>query len=191
MALTKNQTRYLQRYVTAEKIMKDFLPEFQVNFARYPTKCLLGDCPTIADMKQIWGGRFAEIWLANQVRDLAEYAGTDKKLDTLQLEEVARMAAQEFYYFKLSEFMLFFAHFKAGRYGKFYGNVDPLVIAEALQKFKQWRNGTLDYLHECQQREEINKRPTNDPEKLTYTEWKELKWLFNMGYERGADGRIQ
>lgn len=171
--------------------MSVFLPEHQVNFARHPTKCLTGDCPTIADVRNIWGSRYAEIWLANQIHNLSEYAGTNQKLDTLQTEEVARMVAQEFYYFKLSEFMLFFAHFKVGRYGKFYGNVDPLVIVEALQKFKIWRNSTLDYLQEAKQQEEINKRPIHNPECLTYTEWQELKWLFNMGYERDKDGKIK
>ena len=39
----------------------------------------------------------------------------------IQTEEAARMIISEFYYFKLSEFMLFFAYFKGGRYGRFYG----------------------------------------------------------------------
>lgn len=161
--------------------MSVFLPEHQVNFARHPTKCLTGDCPTIADVRNIWGSRYAEIWLANQIHNLSEYAGTNQKLDTLQTEEVARMVAQEFYYFKLSEFMLFFAHFKVGRYGKFYGNVDPLVIVEALQKFKKWRNSTLDYIQECNKCKELEQRPARDPECITHEEWLQYKPYYEKG----------
>ena len=87
--------------------------------------------------------------------------------------------------------MLFFAHFKAGRYVKFYGSVDPLVITDALQKFKIWRSNALDRVHEVEERERRNAKPTNDSDCCTWAEWQELRWLFNMGYERGKDGKIK
>lgn len=190
-ALTKTQATYLLRYATAENVIASFSPDKQVNFARYPQKCLVGNCPTLVDVRCIWGGRFAELWLECQLKDLSEYAGAKEKPDTLQIEETARVIAGEFYYLKLSEFMLFFAHFKAGRYGKFYGSVDPLVITEALQKFKLWRFDALNRVNEEEEREKRNAKPANDPDCCTWAEWQELRWLFNMGYERGKDGKIK
>lgn len=185
------QAKYLLRYANSENVIASFSPDKQVYFARYPKKCLVGNGPTLVDVRCIWGERFAESLLECQLKDLSEYAGAKEKPDTLQIEETARVIAGEFYYLKLSEFMLFFAHFKAGRYGKFYGSVDPLVITEALQKFKAWRFDALNRIQQAEEQEKRNNRPFNDPERITYTEWQELRWLFNMGYERGKDGKIK
>ena len=163
-----------------------------MNFARYTQRCLVGDCPTIADVRQIWGEIPASIWLGNQINDLSEYTGVKNELLQDQKEETARVIMSEFYYLKLSEFMLFFFQFKAGRYGKFYGAVDPLVITEAMQKFKKWRCDMLQQIERQDAMMKNNEKPLNDPNSLTYKEWQELKWLFNMGYERDSvTGKIK
>lgn len=164
--------------------MKLFIPEEQGKFARNAQKCLMGNCPTIADVRSIWGEKWALAWIENQIRNLSEYVGGKRKLNTLQIEDTARILSQEFYYLKLSEFMLFFAYFKSGRYGTFYGSVDPMIITTALQKFKSDRLQCIARYEQIELEQKRNKQPRNDPEKLTYAEWQELKWLFNMGYER-------
>lgn len=130
------------------------------------------------------------LWVEAQVRDLNEYTTTKTKLELMQIEEVARVIIAEVYYMKLSELMLFFAYFKAGRYGNFFGCVDPLVITTALQTFKKERLQWITRLEQIEADKQREAMPTNDPSKLTYAEWKELKWLFNMGYERDANGKI-
>lgn len=161
--------------------MSEFIPENQVEFARNIEVSLTGDCPTIADVRNIWGEKYAELWLANQIRSISEYAGSKEKLTIFQTEEAARMIISEFYYFKLSEFMLFFAYFKGGRYGRFYGCVDPLLITESLQKFKKWRNSTLDYIQECNKRKELEQRPARDTECITHEEWLQYKPYYEKG----------
>lgn len=145
---------------------------------------MLGDCPSIADVRAIWGQNWALAWLENQLIDLGEYAGAAQKMDLLKVEDLARIMLQEFYYLKLSEFMLFFAYFKAGRYGTFYGNVDPLVITSSLQRFKNERYEWIERYELMEADKKREEQPRNDPDCLTYSEWQELKWLFNMGYER-------
>lgn len=172
--------------------MTEFIPENQVEFAERIEVSLTGDCPTIADVRNIWGEKYASIWLANQINDLSEYTGVKNDLLQYQKKEAARVIMSEFYYLKLSEFMLFFFQFKAGRYGKFYGSVDPLVITEALQKFKKWRYDMLQQIERQDAMMKNNEKPLNDPNSLTYKEWQELKWLFNMGYERDSvTGKIK
>lgn len=53
--------------------------------------------------------------------------------------------------------MLFFHRFKAGRYGRFYGSVDPLVITTALREFLRDRNLVYDQ-HRQEQECERDKR---------------------------------
>lgn len=189
--LTKTQQFFLGKYPNPRQLLLDYTPDRQAPFARFPQKCLEGNSPTLADIRSIYGGRWAETWLEAQLKDLSEYAGTQTKIQNCQLEETARIILEEFYFLKLSELMLFFFHFKAGRYGRFYGSVDPLVITEALQDFKRWRRTQLEYIENQRKALALQQRPTKDPEALTREEWQELKWLFNLGYERNpVTGKI-
>lgn len=89
--------------------------------------------------------------------------------------------------------MLFFFKFKVGMYGSFYGAIDPLVITGALQKFNNWRCGMLKQIEQAEVLiKDSKEKPSCNPDCITYEEWKELKWLFNMGYERDSvTGKIK
>ena len=189
--LTTTQMVFLQSYKNPKDLMILYTPDKQSLFARQPQRCLLGNSPTLADMRAMYGGRWAELWLENQLRDLGEYAGAKEKPNQLQLEETARMIIADAYYLKLSELMLFFAQFKVGRYGRFFGSVDPIVITEALQAFKVWRISSLEAIERAAKAEELAKRPNKDPESMTREEWEELKWMFNLGYEKDENGKIR
>ena len=171
--------------------MSQYIPERQAEFSQFPTKCLMGMSPTLADMRAIYGGKYPRLWLENQIRDLGEYTTVKEKPSIFQMRESARIILEEFYYLKLSELMLFFAHFKAGRYGRFFGSVDPIVITEALQAFKVWRISSLEAIERAAKAEELAKRPNKDPESMTREEWEELKWMFNLGYEKDENGKIR
>lgn len=152
----------------------------------------MGQCPTLVDIRRIWGNQCSETWVEIQLRDLAEFSGAREKPNLLQLEEAARMICEEFYYLKLSELMLFFARYKTGHYGKFYGTVDLMAITETLQAFKLWRFQEINRIEEQAATQARAQTPLHDPESLTYAEWKELKWLYNMGYERDPQtGKIR
>lgn len=191
--LTQNQKRYLTRYKTFEGLAIKFLPQYQILFAKQTIKSLVGDCPSLKDVKDIWGETNVAIWLANQIHDLSEYTGVNKKLNDYQKEEIARLITSEFHFLKLSELMLFFFKFKVGMYGSFYGAIDPLVITVALQKFNNWRCGMLKQIEQAEVLiKDSKEKPSCNPDCITYEEWQELKWLFNMGYERDAvTGKIK
>lgn len=73
-------------------------------------------------------------WMMGQLRDLSE-ATSKKQLSERQQELTADMIIAEYGYLKLSEIMLFLYEFKCGRYGTFYGAVDPQLIMCKLQEF--------------------------------------------------------
>ena len=58
----------------------------------------------------------------------------------------------EFGYLKISELMLFFHWFKSGKFGRFYGSVDPLVITTSLRDFMKERVRVIEK-YEQEQRE--------------------------------------
>lgn len=64
--------------------------------------------------------------------------------------------------------MLFFYRFKQGKYGRFYGVVDPLVIMTALQEFLRERNEAI-FDHEA----ELNRRKAEADHKKFLAEQKD------------------
>lgn len=118
--------------------------------------CYFGEYPTLAEIRKNYGDKVPTSWLIPQLYNLSEYCGVKEKLEGAPLKETAFVIATEFYYLKISEIMLFFHRFKTGRYGRFYGNVDPLVIVTSLREFMKERAIAIDR-HEAELRERQRK----------------------------------
>lgn len=136
--------------------------------------CLFGDYPTLADLRNDYGDNTAKIWLIPQLYNLSEFCGVKDKLEGTPLEETAFVIATEYYYLKISELMLFFHRFKSGKYGRFYGSVDPLIITTALRDFIRERNVEIDRYEQCQ------KQAIYDAEKSLAITREEYERMFKM-----------
>ena len=130
--------------------MKVMSPDAQILAAQHQERAFFGDAPTLSVMKHAFGDNFPTMWLMPQIFDICEFAGV-RKIDDAQNLATARMIAQEYGYLKASELLLFFYRFKTGKYGRFYGSVDPMVIMTALSEFMRERE--LEIMrHEDEQR---------------------------------------
>lgn len=117
--------------------------------------CILGEFPTLAEVKAAYGQNAPVAWMIPQLYSLSEYCGCRDKLQGKPLEECAFVISSEFYYLKVSEIMLFIHMFKSGKYGRFYGSIDPLVITTSLRQFVKDRNQAIDrYAQERKELEE-------------------------------------
>ena len=104
---------------------------------------------------------------------VSEFCGCKDKFSEEQMDETAGLVSTAYPWLKVSELLLFFGWFKLGRYGKFYGCLDPMVITTALQEFLQERN---TYLAKIDQQE--RERKAEEERKIpsyTYAEWQERK----------------
>ena len=117
-----------------------FNPSYQMEICGNSNDCFFGEYPTLAEIRKNYGDKTPSAWLVPQLYNLSEYCGVKDKLEGAPLEETAFVIATEYYYLKISEIMLFFHRFKTGRYGRFYGCVDPLVITTSLREFVKERN---------------------------------------------------
>ena len=172
------------RYKNGKDFLITFNPSRQFAFSRNKDRCFVGLAPTLNVVDNAFGERITESWLAIQIRDLSEYAGSREKLSTEQIDQIAKTVHLAFGYLKVTELMYFFFLFKSGKFGHFYGAVDGLVITESLRDFVSYRNRELERI----EREEREKRKAEEDEReapfrISYEEWKELRWLFNIGYE--------
>ena len=118
-------------------------PDTQASFALYPAKAVTGDYPTLAELRECYGREAPSTWLVPQVADLMRFTGT-RQLGERQQEQLADVLAVECRSLKVTEVMLFFYRFKTGRYGRFYGAVDPMVVTTALQDFLRERQEIID-----------------------------------------------
>ena len=172
------------RYKTGQDFMILFNPSRQFEFCKEKDRCFTGLAPTLNVVDNAFGKGITESWLAIQIHDLSEYAGSREKLSTGQIDQIAKTVHLAFGFLKVTELMYFFFLFKSGKFGHFYGAVDGLVITESLREFLKFRILELDRI----EREELERMKAEEDEReapfrISYEEWQELRWLFNMGYE--------
>lgn len=153
-------------------------PDVQPTFARNLQIAIMGDYPTLTDINLAYGKDFADLWLMPQITNLAAYTGA-KNLTLEQERDLASVIATEYHYFKITELLVFFHRFKTGRYGRFYGSVDPMVITCALREFRRERNELID-LYEQQMRKQAETEYNKAHPPMTRDEWIEVKTIISM-----------
>lgn len=119
-------------------MMATFNPQMQIAVARDTDSAYFGPAPTLGLLARTYGENTPVMWLLPQIYDLCEYAGV-KKMDDWQAEQLATIIACGYGHLKVSELLLFFFKFKAGRYGRFFGVADPMIVTAALADFARDR----------------------------------------------------
>ena len=133
----------LQAYGDQRSFLGKFTPDLQITVAKHEKRAFLGKAPSLGLIKATYGENTAVMWLMPQIWDLCEYTNSRGKLNEIQAKNLAEMISVEYGYMKVTEIMLFFHRLKCGRYGKFYGVVDPMAIMMALDEFRKERNEFL------------------------------------------------
>lgn len=146
---------YSEKVALAKSYLCKMNPAYQMQICHNEKDCLMGQYPTLAEINKGYGQTMAMAWLVPQLLDLSEYCGCKEKLNQHQMHGLAYIIATDFFYLKVSELMLFFHRFKSGRYGKFYGSVDPLVITKALREFVVERSNAIDRYENEERRQKL------------------------------------
>lgn len=144
-----------QKYGTREQFLVTMNPSIQAVAAKHPDRCHFGTAPTLGMLKKTYGDSMAGTWLVPQLNDLAAFTNSTNQLNGQAVEFVADAIAQEYYYLKTSELLLFFYRFKLGYYGRFYGTVDPMIITMAIREFLKERAEAIRQREQEQQKQEL------------------------------------
>lgn len=123
------------RFDSLDKFLAALNPNDQLGVCADQRSCYTGVFPTLTDIRQVYGGNSAEVWLAAEITDLAVFCGCREKMDADQVSRTALLITDAYPYLKTSELMDFFRRFKLGMYGRFYGSVDPMIITSALRSW--------------------------------------------------------
>lgn len=152
----KKRDEIIQTYGTRDAFLATFNPDTQKKVCSNLNLCFFSGAPTLTQLRLTYGENMPVMWLIPQLHNLSEYCGCKDKLQGKPLEMCANVIATEFYYLSVTELMLFFHRFKSGRYGRFYGSVDPLVITTSLRDFLYERAIAYDR-HEQEKRQRKEK----------------------------------
>lgn len=127
--------------------------------------------PTLKVLEEAYSTKFASrVWLKAQLVVVNDFVGTKEKLDDMQLHNLCDQILVEYAGLNLMELCCFFSRLRSGKYGKFYGSVDPMSIMTALQEFvKDWRE---DLYQDWKEKERIR-------QKKEYEEWERTKITFD------------
>ncbi|MBR4828188.1 MAG: hypothetical protein IKZ92_00080 [Muribaculaceae bacterium] len=169
-AVLQRTMRVLERYGSRESFLTTLNPSEQLKAGRNPERAILSeDAPTLAIMRHAYGDGFPATWLLPQILDLVVYSNSKGTLSDRQAEFLAEVIANEYGFLKASELLLFFYQFKTGKYGHFYGSVDPMRITIALDEFCDERERVL----ECHEREQEKIREAQEPKlpSISPEEW--------------------
>ena len=124
-----------QNYGSREQFLTTFNPTAQIAIGRKGKEAHFDGTPSLAIMRKTYGENMPTMWLLPQIFDLVVYSNSKGTLNEQQAHFLAEAIAQEYFYLTSSELLLFFYRFKLGKYGHFYGTVDPMRITQALDEF--------------------------------------------------------
>jgi len=133
----------IRQYGNASNFLALYSPYMQAKYCTAVKRLYTGSAPTLQAVANAYGRNIAEAWVEIQLKDISEFAGCKDKLDEDTIAQLARLIVTQWGGYKVTEMMHFFFEFKSGRYGRFYGAVDPMVITEALNAFEGERNKRL------------------------------------------------
>ncbi len=171
-----------RRYGDYNAFCHTFMPHHQNVYCTDILRCITGTAPTLAMVAEAYPsrGNSAAAWLVVQLKDLSDFCGCRDKLGEGQYVDLSRRIVSKYSYLKVTELMLFLSWFKEGRYGHFYGSVDPVLLFCALGKFVGERNAILTRQEDQQrtrQRDEWRRRA------VTYEEYLDIRRRAEMGDE--------
>ena len=148
----------------------------------------MASCPTLAAYDRLYGEGCAEDWVCMQITVLFAASSSREKglVDGIRL--FASAFAGEVRQYKLSELMLFFARYKAGKYDNSYASFDAKRIGNAFFKeFLKERVYEIDKCERAKVQQEIEQRRFTPPEGYTsYTWYQELKRRAQAGDTEAA-----
>ena len=151
--LDKKKAQIIATHGDVKEFGVRFNPDIQIAAASNLERSLLGDAPTLRQLKHAYDIKGVRAWLSIQLENLNKFVGVSNKMTFEQMQMVSDVILDKTPYLKASEMLVFFHKIKCSDLGDFYGSVDPQKITKALNEFLKWRSLELDKLHQRRREE--------------------------------------
>ena len=183
------QRALLNKYPDPAQFILDYNPDLQFKLVRcnatHSELALNDSIPSLGLLSSTYGDETPIEWLKIQFGSLNDFAEVSTKIAKEQLSELSEIFLSEYYYINAAEICFFIARFKAGKYGRFYGSIDPLKITSAMLDYvsERWKDIERKERerYRNQREKEIEERGNN---RISYAEYQELKRRAESGDEK-------
>lgn len=131
------------------------------------------DAPTLTYLDLCFGNGSSTMWLVLWVSSVFASCGFVQGQVTDQMKvDTANSIKQEYYYLKVSELVVFFKKFIAGKYNVFYGTPNPQVITKSLVSFINDRESVVESVEARRAKEkERCDRERESRNSVTFEDW--------------------
>lgn len=176
---------YMTKYRSPSDLETSFSPIHWGYVMNNVEKAYRTECPTIFDYSEKFGIEYAAMWIRSQVMALYGSSSNREKGVADGIKLFCDSFTAQVKGFKLSELMLFFARYKAGRYDNSFASFDARRIGNAFFKeFIPERNMELDSFNRKMEQDKIEQRRFTPPQGYTSLSWyNELKKRAESGDE--------
>lgn len=182
------QRALFEKYPDPAEFIVDYNPDLQFKLVRcnatHSELALNDGIPSLGLLSSTYGDETPLEWLKVQFGSLNDFAGVSTSISKEQLSELSKIFLSEYYYMNVAEICFFIARFKSGKYGRFYGSIDPLKITNAMMDYVSERRQDIER-HEreqyrIQREKEIEERGNGS---VSYAEYIELRKRADAGDE--------
>ena len=171
--VSSNTLAQKQNLTLATKILKDFAPNLCAKFANEALeRCFSAKTYTLTQLRLNCAG-LQNSWLSAQITYLNSISGATQMTE-MQMMMLVSNISQTYGYLKITELMVFFFQLAGGKYGKFFGAVDPMQIMVDLNEFMKYRSVMLDKIESDRRSAERNKM-LNNPKCITREQYEAQK----------------
>lgn len=155
----------VDKYGNKESFMVTFNPDHVIEYTNNLERVFFNNAPSFGSLKSAYGSDVPEAWIMIQLEAFTRQTN-DGILDTRQMETIAKIISNDFYYIKVTEFMYFIRLYESGRFGHFYGRIDTLTFMENFRKFISIR---FDEMSRLESRRNAEKSESDDG--ISYEEY--------------------
>ena len=179
---------WLAKWKDRSDIIRSFSPAHWGYTAQNPERAYTAGCPTLLQLDAVYGEGSSGYWVETMVTGLFGASSSREKGNADGIHVFCEAFAAQVKGFKMSELMLFFARYKAGRYDNSYASFDARRIGNAFFKeFVKERNSELDTISRNAEQERIENRRFTPPEGYSSLSWYlEVKRRAESGDEKAA-----
>lgn len=172
MSANQQAKRWMVRWETRSDIENVFSPQKWGFILSKPDKAYTTDCPTLKQYDEVYEHGAAQEWVKLQLVMLYGMSTCKDKAIADSINLFSQTFANSVRAFKISELLLFFARYKAGRYDNSFLSFDPKRIGNAFFfEFIKERNFEIDCIVRKEAQEQIERRRFTPPEGYTSWSW--------------------
>jgi hypothetical protein len=142
-----------------------------------PEKAYMSNCPSLSNYDNMYGDDSSYLWILGQITALFGLSSEKDEHKADGIGIFSKCFAKEVGAFKLSELMLFFARYAAGRYDNSWQTFDTHKIGNAFFKeFLPQRQKEIEIYEARASREKVVREAMERKKTaISYQQWKKMK----------------